>query len=119
MKELDDCYNLFSKVEKDDEDYRKDAPKALWSKYYTQDLRSFTESSKKYQDELAKAEEIESRIINLEAQINKRMRNMENNQKELARLKDDKIVSEDICKKHEKSRKEKVRIINLALNILK
>ena len=88
--------------------YRKNAPKALWSKYYNEDLRKFNDSSKKKQDCEKSVQEIENKILNFDAQIDRRNQEMEKNRMNKASLEDKKTVSEDICSRWEKSRKEKV-----------
>ena len=80
----------------------------MWSKYYNEDLRKFIETSKKKQDCEAVFQEIENKIIHLDAQIDKRNKEMEKNLMEKASLEDKKTVSKDICSRWEKSCKEKV-----------
>ena len=101
--------SFFHKLNKANNDlYRKNAPKALWSKYYNEDLRKFNEISKKKQDCETSVQEIENKILNWDAQIDKRDKEMEKNRMNKASLEDKKTVSEDICSRWEKSRKEKV-----------
>ena len=88
--------------------YRKNAPKALWSKYYNEDLRKFNEISKKKQDCEKSVQEIENKILNWDAQVERRNQEMEKNRMEKASLEDKKTVNEDHCSRWEKSCKEKV-----------